>query len=345
MPKVSVCLPNLNNRPFLRERFDTILNQTLRDWELIVVDNYSEDGAWELIQQVAKSDARLRVSQAPRQGMYANWNNCIRQAQGEYVYIATSDDTMMPECLEKMVSALEANPDCGLCQCGLLIIDEKGEPLPETRQWNDFPLPSYDGNLRIRQNKRFAPHDGLLHPAVFTVYTSITQLLIRRTVFDRIGLFEGQWGSIGDFEWGMRAGLVENCIYIPDILATWRIHANQATQNVHTSKVRLQMVEMSRAAFAKAKACTGNKLEGINVDDFVYFLERDFVELGCNEAEGRGPKARFLLAQLMHRPRQVIDCVAARFRGRQWGQSHNPERYERLKQVLKRYNVPKPVFG
>ena len=105
------------------------------------------------------------------------------------------------------------------------------------------------------------------------------------------------------------------------------------------------MIEMSRAALAKAKACDGNKLEGINVDDFVYFLERDFVELGCGEARGRGSKARFLLAQLMHRPRQVIDCVEARFRGRQWGQSHNPERYDRLKQVLKRYNVPKPVFG
>ena len=53
MPKVSICVPNLNTRPYLPERFETIFNQTFQDWELIVCDSYSDDGSWEYIQELA----------------------------------------------------------------------------------------------------------------------------------------------------------------------------------------------------------------------------------------------------------------------------------------------------
>ena len=59
--------------------------------------------------------------------------------------------------------------------------------------------------------------------------TSITQLLIRRSLFDRIGYFNSRWGSVGDFKWNMRAGLVTNTVHVPDTWAGWRIHASQAT--------------------------------------------------------------------------------------------------------------------
>jgi len=132
-PLVSVCLPNLNTRPFLEERVQTVLAQTLQDWELVVSDNYSEDGAWELFQSIAQSEPRMHNEQAARKGMYENWNNCIRRATGKYVYIATSDDTMAPDCLEKMARALEAHPDCDLAHCTLRFIDEQGLDLPKTQ--------------------------------------------------------------------------------------------------------------------------------------------------------------------------------------------------------------------
>jgi glycosyltransferase involved in cell wall biosynthesis len=344
MPRVSVCVPNLNGREFLPERFETIFKQTLRDWEVIVCDGYSDDGAWEYIQELAARESRMRISQTPRKGIYAGFNDCIAQARGEFVYIATSDDTMSADCLEKMVPTLEANPDCGLCQCQLVIIDEKGVPYPPETQWNHYTLGQYNQDLVSKTNRRLAPHDGIVHPALFTIYTSITQLLIRRSVFDRIGLFDGRWGSISDFEWEMRAGLVENCIYIPDKLATWRLHPNQATQDVHSPKARLKMIEMGRAAFAKARACKGSHLDGIDVGDALYFLERDIVQMGFQAAKGKAQKARYLLGQLAHRPRPAIDCVLAHFQKKEWGNFHNAERYDRLKRLLLKYNVPEPVF-
>jgi hypothetical protein len=229
LPRVSICLPNLNNRPFLDERLATILNQSFHDWELIIYDNHSDDGAWELFQDAARSDSRIRIAQAPRQGMYANWNNCVQAARGDYVYVATSDDNMAPDCLEKLVEALDGNPDCDVAHCNLRMFDTHGDEL-SSQWWKSSSLfARSSGDLLEQPHVRRAPFDGLLHLLGDTVYTSITQLLIRRPLFSRIGLFESRWGSLGDFNWNMRAGLVSNTVHVPDTWGGWRQHDAQAT--------------------------------------------------------------------------------------------------------------------
>jgi hypothetical protein len=105
-PLVSICLPTLNARRFLEPRMASILSQTLTDWELIVCDSFSDDGTWEYLQQF-KDDPRVRLYQVPKEGLYAGWNECLRRCRGEYVYMATADDTCEASLLEKMVGALE----------------------------------------------------------------------------------------------------------------------------------------------------------------------------------------------------------------------------------------------
>ena len=61
------------------------------------------------------------------------------------------------------------------------------------------------------------------------VYYSITETLIRRSLFSRIGCFQSRWGSVSDFHWHMRVGLVADVVHVPDTWATWRIHPHQAT--------------------------------------------------------------------------------------------------------------------
>ena len=227
-PLVSVCLPNLNTYPFLRERVDTILAQTYPHWELVVSDNFSDDGAWELFQELARRDSRILVAQAPREGMYQNWNRCLQRARGEFVYIATSDDGMAPDCLEKLVDALVRHPDCDAAHCTLAVVDEIGAPLTDDwwrRGLFHRSLPAQAD----RRHVRHAPFDGLLCLSGEQVYYSITEWLFRRSLFSRIGMFEPRWGSVGDFNWYMRVGLVANIAHVPDTWASWRIHAKQAT--------------------------------------------------------------------------------------------------------------------
>lgn len=243
-PMVTVCLPNLNNRSFLEERLQTIFDQTFCNWELIVVDNYSDDGAWELFQKYAKKEPRMRISQAPKgTSMYCNWNNCLRKASGKYIYIATSDDTMSPDCLEKMVNALEQNPDCDICHCCLEVIDGKGNRTNKIN-WENISAQKFYGNLTFKRHIRKAPLDGILHFALGMMYVSITQLLIRKRLFDKVGLFRSDWGPAGDFEWEMRASLVGNTIHIPEYLATWRQHDAQASGKLSKADSRVIFVEM-----------------------------------------------------------------------------------------------------
>ena len=229
LPLVSVCLPNLNTRQYLDERVHTILAQTYTDWELVVSDNCSDDGAWEFFEELAEQDHRIAIAQAPREGMYANWNNCIRRARGEYVYIATSDDTMAPDCLEKLVAALEAHPECDVAHCALRKIDAGGAACVSDWWSRDSVFARSSGALLDRPHVRRAPFDGLLHLLGWSVYISVTQLLIRRSLFDRIGLYPETWGSVGDFNWNMRAGLVADVVHVPDSWGGWRTHSDQAT--------------------------------------------------------------------------------------------------------------------
>jgi hypothetical protein len=185
--------------------------------------------------------------------MYANWNNCIRRARGEFVYIATSDDSMAPDCLEKLVAALTAHPDCDLAHCPLKVFDEAGR---ETEEFQESLFAESSGESFADFHVRRAPFDGLLHLVGSTVYISITQLLVRRSLFDRIGLFESAWGSVGDFNWDMRACLVANTVHVPDTWGGWRVHGNQATAAVqrrsteHAHKIDT-MIDHAIAACAR----------------------------------------------------------------------------------------------
>jgi glycosyltransferase involved in cell wall biosynthesis len=228
-PRISICLPSWNSRPFLQERLATIFRQTYQNWELFVYDSGSNDGSWEILQRLARKEARMRIMQRPRRGPYPAWNECVRRTKGEFVYIATSDDTMADNFCEKMVSALDRHSDCEIAHCPLVIIDAIGKSTTG-RSWPDCPLFSLGLNdlarpLRVRR----APSDGLIHLTGRHVYLSITQLLIRRSVFSKIGDFPDKWGSVGDFNWEMKAGLVANIVCVPDTSATWRLHPKQVS--------------------------------------------------------------------------------------------------------------------
>jgi len=164
-PQVSICLPNLNQRPFIEDRMESIVSQTFEDWECIAYDNFSDDGSWGIIKDYATRDVRITARQAPKAGMYANWNNCIKDARGTYIYIATSDDTMSPDCLEKMVSALDAHPECDICQCGLQMIDREGHSMDGECGdicWETLGNASYFGDQLKTPHILMAPHDGLV---------------------------------------------------------------------------------------------------------------------------------------------------------------------------------------
>src|SRR5437588_11130148 len=128
-PKVSILLPSLNAREFLKPRVDSLINQTFSDWEAVVLDSQSTDGTWEFFKSVASTDSRFRLHQIPREGLYAALNRGLDLARGKFLHIATADDSMLPEFLTEMLQALARCPSAGIAACDVQLIDRNGKEL------------------------------------------------------------------------------------------------------------------------------------------------------------------------------------------------------------------------
>jgi len=255
LTRISIALPVRNAGRFIDERIASIRSQTLPAWDVVAVDGFSQDGSWEKLQRWAAHDPRVCCEQQKPEGIYSAINRCIALARGDYLYVATADDTMAPDCLEQLAAALDVHPECGLAHCPLRVISEQGQTVDYGWERASIFVRSSAG-LAARAHIRPAPLDGLLHLAGESVYVSLTQLLVRRSLFERVGLFEAQWGSVGDFNWNMRAALAASTIHVPGTWASWRLHGAQATAGAALGSPghQLRLTSMMEHALASPSA-------------------------------------------------------------------------------------------
>lgn len=104
-PSVTVIVPVYNVEPWLRECVDSILNQTFRDFELILVDDGSPDGCGAICDEYARRDSRVRVIHKENGGLSSARNAGLRIARGEYIAFVDSDDFIAPNMLRRLVDA------------------------------------------------------------------------------------------------------------------------------------------------------------------------------------------------------------------------------------------------
>ncbi|MBE6963738.1 MAG: glycosyltransferase family 2 protein [Ruminococcaceae bacterium] len=108
MPRVSVLIPAYNSAAFLGQALDSVFAQTYRDFEVIVVDDGSEDDT----AAVAAARPEVRYIRKEHSGISATRNLAIAQARGEVIAFLDADDLWTPDKLEKQVAYLDACPDC-----------------------------------------------------------------------------------------------------------------------------------------------------------------------------------------------------------------------------------------
>lgn len=238
-PLVSICLPTLNSMPFLKERMETIMGQTLIDWELIICDSYSDDGSWEFFQKFG-DDNRIRLYQVPREGIYAGWNECLKRTRGKYIYIATADDTCRPELLERMVGVLEERTDIELAVCNFDFIDEDSHIMDPPPMGT--PRTFY-GKWMEQAHQRDRRLELLVHLCMAISWTTITSVVFRRSLLDRVGYFRTDCSAYGDRFWALKSALHSHTLFVPEKLATWRHHRQQrsAHESLGTARKSLHM--------------------------------------------------------------------------------------------------------
>lgn len=140
-PLVSVLMPVYNPGAFLREAVDSVLAQTYPEFELIAIDDASNDGSYELLQAYAAEHPRVRVFRQPRNlGIVAARNRAFAEAHPDarYFAILDSDDVALPDRLERQVAFLESHPDHALVGGHTWIIDEASNPVGIRRYPTDY---------------------------------------------------------------------------------------------------------------------------------------------------------------------------------------------------------------
>lgn len=125
-PSVSVLIPSYNCARYLPETIESVLAQSFRDFELVILDDRSSDSSNEVLERYARRDERIRYRLNERNlGLVENWNACLGAARGRYVKFLHSDDKLTrPTALEQMVALLEGQPAASLAVCAREIIDE-----------------------------------------------------------------------------------------------------------------------------------------------------------------------------------------------------------------------------
>ena len=111
-PLVSVLMPVRNDARTLPECLTDLAAQTLRDWELVVVDDGSTDDSPALLKSWADRDARLRIFTTPPQGIVPALNTGLAECRGRFIARMDADDRMRPERLERQAAFCEQHPDC-----------------------------------------------------------------------------------------------------------------------------------------------------------------------------------------------------------------------------------------
>jgi glycosyltransferase involved in cell wall biosynthesis len=111
-PAVSVAIPTFNRRHTLQRAVESVLAQTHHDLEVVVSDNASTDGTAELLGELVRRDARVRVVRQPANlGMVGNLDAALRLADGEHAMLLCDDDWLAPRCVELALASLAAAPE------------------------------------------------------------------------------------------------------------------------------------------------------------------------------------------------------------------------------------------
>ena len=210
-PDISVVMAVHNGEQFLSETLQSVLNQSHKEFEFLIVDDASDDESPSILAQAAAADDRIRViCNESNLGLTLSLNVGLRAARGTYIARIDADDVYLPDRLEKHLAFMETNPDHTAVACGHHVIDASGRTMRTVSGGLD--------DWQIRWLGGFNPPAP--HPTYF----------FRRNRADgALNLYDETFRTAQDFELWSRLAQQGKTQVLPDVLVKYRRHANAIT--------------------------------------------------------------------------------------------------------------------
>lgn len=227
-PTVSVCMPTYQGARYVAAAVESVLAQTFADFELVVVDDASDDGTVEAVARF--TDPRLRIVRNPaRLGLAGNWNRAASEARGRYVKLLAQDDLLYPRCLELQVAAMERPENAGVS----LVCSKRDIINPDgVAMMRDRAFPGVVGALSGREAIRRIVRSGT------NLLGEPGAILARARAYNGTGPFDETNPFMIDVERWVRMLEVGDLFVLPDTLSAFRVSSSSLSTRISRSQGR-----------------------------------------------------------------------------------------------------------
>lgn len=244
---VSVCIPAYNNADYICETIDSVLNQTYKNIELVIVDDNSNDNTLEIIKHYEAKDNRVKVYHNDKNlGMAGNWNHCLELCKGEFIKLMCADDLIVPETIEREVAVFEKYPEVVLVSSNTKLVDLDGNKKGfYTRYPVKVPVDGKKVNKRGFFNKDY--------------YGAPQANLFRKSTYEVIGGIDSKLTYIVDYDFFVRIANTGKVFSILEPLNLFRVRNDSNTGQVMggDKKKTAKYVAEHRYMFEKNKEILG----------------------------------------------------------------------------------------
>jgi glycosyltransferase involved in cell wall biosynthesis len=205
-PTISVLMPVYNAQPYLRQAVDSVLSQTVGDFEFICVDDGCTDGSPRILQEYAQRDSRMRIITRANGGVTSALNAGLAVARGEYIARMDADDIALPSRFQHQLEYMSDHPECAAVGCWVIHIDANGvERLRAQRHL----LHEQITDCLWEGNGGALPHFGAF---------------IRRSLLTRLGNYREQFRTAQDLDLFLRLSEIGRLANVPQFLIRYREH-------------------------------------------------------------------------------------------------------------------------
>lgn len=239
-PLISVVLPACNSAPHLAQALDSILAQSLEDFELLVIYDESSDHTRTIIESYMAKDGRVRLIEGQKARLVGALNQGILAAKGKYIARMDADDVSLPTRFEKQIQAMDQS-ELDFCGCDIVMINESGKPI------KDILMPQTGELITIT--------------LACTVPFAHGSVMMRKAFLDQHDLLYQKGASAEDYDFwcnafalGARFGNIGEPLfhYRHFAQSLSKVHAKVVGQ--HTQSIRRKFVEKNTAALQDAIA-------------------------------------------------------------------------------------------
>ncbi len=223
-PRVSIVIPSYNHERFVARTIESALAQTYQDFEIVITDDASTDRSVDVLSSYARTDSRIKLFVNRFNYETHAVNHCIQHSSGDYIAMLSSDDEFFPAKLEKQVEVLDRRPEVAAVFTQARIVDEHDRDFPEPSHFycTIFQQPNRPRHEWLRHF--FFKGNCLCHPSV----------LVRRSVYDTLGVYNPLMGALDDLDMWVRVCLHHEIHVLPDRLVNFRIRDADANVSADT---------------------------------------------------------------------------------------------------------------